>query len=695
MRRHAALGMRSQHGAALLIFALIVITILLSGLLSQLNSTTFANQREQIASESLAHAKDALIGFAISYRDTHPNQVFGYLPCPDTDNDGISDSCGATDISLVGRLPWKTLGIPPLRDASAECLWYAISGHAKNSPPTASLNWDTLGQFIVQNPAGTTLAGANAHERPLAVIFAPRSALAAQSRSPVGVSECSGSNNPADYLEGVGVLGTGETTIVLSTAESSRNGINNDQGLWITGREIFERIRRRSDFKADIDILVQDLSSYLNNLVPANLPTASIGSKGVNAVISDYLAANPALSTQKTNVLANWRDNLLYAGGPAGSFTINGSPTSCRALLFFSGNRTTRTVAPFTEQTRRTAAEKGDAGIFGDASMYLEDPNAPIFPANGAYIGGTQFSTASPDSDLVRCINGLASGAASFATPTDFSSFVPTGVAVTSDTTTDPSAPTVTISDASGSSGGCFWFPNTVPLAGKTLRTYYEFQFFYADTFALGDPVSDRGNGLTFQMVRSDIGIPTTCGTETNMGALSTSDMWGSLSFIVETDVHRDNSRNDPAGNHTAIMINGNISHASGTINTLCNGTASGCSHNPANDFEESSAPLAHNQRIEVHTGCNAGCTSCNPAGHFAPNTFARISVWVDCIDCNDVVADLNRLEKTPTIQRCTPLYPEMNAIHFGLTGGFRSGATAGAAPAQGVTIRSLSLRSD
>ena len=701
MLRQSSLRTNTQHGAALLIFALVLISVLLGGFLSRLNSATQEHQRDRIASESLARAKEALIGYAISYRDKHPNQVFGFLPCPDTDNDGDADpDCGIKDVSVIGRLPWKTLGLPPPRDASGECLWYAVSGHFKPPPATESLNWDSLGQFIVQDPAGTTLAGVNANERPAAVIFAPRSALTAQSRAPAGVSQCGGNNDPAAYLEGVGALGAGDTTITLSNADSIQNGNNNDQGLWITGKEIFDRIIRRSDFKTDIDALVDDVANHLNNQNPADLPSSSPVNKGIKDAIKGYAAPTPL----KGEVLSNWQDNLLYAGGPAGNYTLSGSTTPCRALLFFGGERTTRTLAPLTAQTRSTVAEKGDDATLGDATMYLEGDNALRFPANGAYTGATRFDAESPSTDLVRCINGLGSGSASFSKPSDFDSFKLTGVGVTKVAATSTAVPTYRITDAPDATtslrGGCLWFPGAIPLAGKTLRAYYDFQFSYADTFALDDLGSDRGNGFTFQMLRGDLGVPTACGTKAWMGALNTADTWGMFSFIVETDVQKNSARNDPSGNHTAIMTNGNLTHAKGTMNAACNGTLSGCKLNPANAFEESPTPLAHTQRIEIHSGCNAGCTSCNPASHGEPNTYARIAVWVDCSDCDDVVADLNRNATTggqiPTVLRCEnlatpkPNQNALNSVYFGFTGGFSSGAAA-----QGVSIKNFTLRSD
>ena len=689
---------RPQAGAALLVFLLVVVFAILGALLNHLNSSSLPAQRDQITSDALAQAKEALIGYAITYHDTHPTQVFGYLPCPDADNNGDAESnCEAKDVSVIFRLPWRKLGLPPLRDGSSECLWYAVSGHAKNSEPkTDAMNWDTLGQFIVQDADSSALAGASAHERPWVVIFSPRNPVGAQSRTSAGASECGGSNTVSDYLEMLDSHWanpnyTGESTIKLANTGSIANGTNNDRALWINSKDIFDRVKKRADFKANIDGLLNDLAAYLNNLSPTNLPSAS-GPKGIDTVITNYLAANPSLPETKKNLLNNWQDNLLYTG-PSGGFTTNGSSTPCRALLMFGGERTTRTSPPLVAQTRSTVAEKSDP------SMYLEGGNV-AFPNSGNYTATTQYDKANPSADIILCINGLPAGAASFSNPTDFSSFVPTGVGVTPDATTTPDTPKVIVADAAGVGGGCFWFPTPIPLSGKALRAYYQFKFFYPDPYALlsspipvGSP-PDRGNGFTLQMLRSDIGIPATCGTEANMGALGTADMWGSFSYIVETDVHRDGARRDPAGNHTAIMTNGNLVHGVNSVSPACDGSRKGCLHSPANKLEDAPTPLLHSQRVEIDTACNSTCTLCNQANPVG-STYAKIAVWVDCADCSDVVNSLNRTTTPPTIQSCTALDSKMNSFYFGFTGGFRSGSPAGAAPAQGVAISNFSLRSD
>ena len=309
----------------------------------------------------------------------------------------------------------------------------------------------------------------------------------------------------------------------------------------------------------------------------------------------------------------------------------------------------------------------------------------------------TQYDASASGADLIRCINGTGSGEISLDSPTDVAAFTVAGTGARIGTASGAEAPDradppqIVIAAATGSKGGCVWSPLRIPLAGKTLRAYTRFRFFYGDTAALGESVRDRGNGFTLQLVREDIGIPTGCGTQTAMGALGPADMWGSRSFLFETDIRRDRSRNDPAGNHTAIMTNGYLTHAPGMASNACDGSSSVCQHTPPNRFEESPNPQRHHQRVEIVTGCNANCSVCTPATHAPPHTYARLSAWVDCDDCDDITANLDRLKQRPAVERCNPLDEFMNAVFVGLTGGFRSAPI----PDQGVIIDTFRLRSD
>lgn len=52
--------------------------------------------------------------------------------------------------------------------------------------------------------------------------------------------------------------------------------------------------------------------------------------------------------------------------------------------------------------------------------------------------------------------------------------------------------PSVSFAPAQGNTGGCLWSPLRIPLAGKTLRAYYEYRFAYADTYAIDGDSNDR-----------------------------------------------------------------------------------------------------------------------------------------------------------------------------------------------------------
>jgi hypothetical protein len=397
------------------------------------------SEREQLTTRSLAQAKEALLGFAASYADSHAGQVNGYLPLPDlgsSRNNTLVSAEGmaaanfagnATGLSVLGRLPWRTLGLGPLRDGSGECLWYAISGNFQDGLKRSPLNWDTPGQFEPQ--AGHATPGGlgpalPVHQRPAAVIFAPGAALEGQLRAATAldaVSECGGnyaarnyldrlhppaSSRPiANYLEGLNnasasyTLEAPKALLAGPVADAQGQALVNDRLLGITPDELFRAIQRRASFKAGIDTLLDDLSHCLNALDPADPGLqASPGNKGVDHI----LAACPPDTPAQTEVLRHWRNNLLYTR-PGAASSVNGV-AGCSAVLLFGGARTQRSVAPSGAQVRASAAQTGSASLFGDAAMYLEGGNTR-FPAAGAYAGAVYFDPAVPSADLVRCIH--------------------------------------------------------------------------------------------------------------------------------------------------------------------------------------------------------------------------------------------------------------------------------------------------
>ncbi len=199
---------RNQSGIALIIFLTVMVLGTATFLVSKANNSRF--QREINAQKqtniALRQAKEALLGFAAVYAKTHTAQPQGYLPCPDLDGDGSSEPyCGNKGESMLGRFPWRTLGLPVLRDAYGECLWYAVSGNYKDKPKSA-LTSDTPGLFIVENINGDKIAGAvctssscvsenDEAKQTIAIIFSPGKILDGQNRVSTGIKTVCGNEN--------------------------------------------------------------------------------------------------------------------------------------------------------------------------------------------------------------------------------------------------------------------------------------------------------------------------------------------------------------------------------------------------------------------------------------------------------------------------------------------------------------------
>ncbi|GMQ89454.1 MAG: hypothetical protein BMS9Abin09_0940 [Gammaproteobacteria bacterium] len=235
---------RQQRGAALLILLTLVVLAAGYTLLKRLNQTPSDLSRAGDTAVVLGEAKAALMGFALSSQ-VRP----GVLPCPDnTANGGDGNSAltctGAGNVTF--RLPWKTLGLPDLRDSSGERLWYAVDPLFSGA---AGINSDTLATQTIDGGA----------TRYVAVIIAPGKSLPGQSRSG------SQQNNILRYLEGDNA--NNDTVFVTAAA-----GNFNDQIIGITRDELMQVVERRV-LKEVSDSLNTYFSenNYFPNPAPAGL----------------------------------------------------------------------------------------------------------------------------------------------------------------------------------------------------------------------------------------------------------------------------------------------------------------------------------------------------------------------------------------------------------------------------------------
>ena len=486
-----------QRGIALLVLLGLFSVAVIYAVLSGLNQSTgaMAMARAHKTSAALAQAKEALIAYAVTYSDdaSHAIPIPGYLPCPElvatASNEGVaSGSCGFALVSQIGRLPWRTLGLDALRDGSGECLWYAVSGTYKNSPNGVSgsttnstmMNWDTNGQFIVMDTNGTSyLTGSTSDTDAVAVIFAPGSALTPagaatpQDRAPVtGTTNCGGNYTASAYLENTNGI---DNSVVSATAGAASTFIAgtssdtfNDQLVYITRADIWNAIKKRSDFNNNLRALTRHAAECIamygaNNrnafnvidLTDQRLPWASnmslsatsVPTYAVNAqynhissdmsgrisfrVETSRSATNNALisnsdygtssryiftllsycgySTDQKIWYENWKDQLFYA--IANSYRpLAGKPTSCGTCLTINGGGSYAAVVIFAGDKLTNAAgqvtqPRSLATDKGSIANYLEGRNSSNHPNSGGNSNYQAAATSSTFNDIVYAID--------------------------------------------------------------------------------------------------------------------------------------------------------------------------------------------------------------------------------------------------------------------------------------------------
>jgi len=284
---HGKSATRTQSGFALI--ALLALAALVAAFLiaSSLNRTAAdtSNDREQRSMDALRNAKAALIAYAANEQwqlykalpktpATDASVYFqpGALPCPDQDDDGDADCSGSNTASMIGRVPYRTLGIDDLRDASGERLWYALSHDFRKLrcvPPTPTpgctrINSDTMGQLTVTGTAPATQV--------VAVLFAPGQALQGQNRDPANTVA---HNNPLNYLEGPPNL-SDPVNYVFTTAQPS--SVFNDRVLVITQADLMAAVEPvvAARIQRDIAPLMQTYFTKWN-AYPSAMPWSAGG----------------------------------------------------------------------------------------------------------------------------------------------------------------------------------------------------------------------------------------------------------------------------------------------------------------------------------------------------------------------------------------------------------------------------------
>lgn len=281
-----------QKGAALIIFAIILVLAAMAYLIKMFDPVTLQASRVDKNTELLTQAKQALISHSVS-RATGVERP-GDMPLPDRllspietppaggppNYDGTTDSCtntGTAAMNCFGRLPWRTIGLaipnPSQNDTAGSMPWYAVSANLVDPTCLAVLNSNTLN--LTNNPPPAALdcsglslpypwltvidsAGHVLSEEVAAVIMLPGAILPTQARP---AATLAGVTNYLDSVTiPVGCVGTCVAAGVYSNADFDNifvvpppftaGSTSNDRLIYITKDELVRELERRATQEA-------------------------------------------------------------------------------------------------------------------------------------------------------------------------------------------------------------------------------------------------------------------------------------------------------------------------------------------------------------------------------------------------------------------------------------------------------------
>lgn len=307
---------------ALLLLLLLVLIATGTGLLASLTRHNPATQKQERTLRTLAQAKQALIAWAVVQGDVGTDTYHrpGTLPCPDTYSFGSTNtgsaagSCSSGGGTSIGRLPWKSLGVAPLRDADGELLWYALSDRFRNpNLNNDAINSDTLGSLQLYAADGSTLLTRTGDEL-AAIIFAPGPPLSGQDRA--------ASNNLASsFLEHAQGKNNASATgpFITGPAKNAQGEIMvNDVSIGITARELVAALEKRA-LKEATNALARYASAH-----GGKYPNpASANDTNCTASITNVATSPPSCTSNGSTCTGRLPENAL-APYVAAWFTQNG-----------------------------------------------------------------------------------------------------------------------------------------------------------------------------------------------------------------------------------------------------------------------------------------------------------------------------------------------------------------------------------
>jgi hypothetical protein len=251
---------RRQQGAALLALAALMVLATTWVMLSAVSAAGRSAALTAHNSRQLADAKSALIAWVAANALEPAEQNPGRLPCPQAWGDVGSPNEGRAAASCanpIGWLPWRTLGVPPMRDASGRQLWYVVSPgwHLPNSGTTLRINSNATGQLTLDGRPAVALviaAGPALAAAPNAAQLAAGCAARVQSPGTQVVPP-----NPRDFLECYN-----GTAFRSGVVDNAANPVFNDQVVAISAADLLPALEAAIAKRIERDIVPALRSVY-------------------------------------------------------------------------------------------------------------------------------------------------------------------------------------------------------------------------------------------------------------------------------------------------------------------------------------------------------------------------------------------------------------------------------------------------
>lgn len=341
---------RAQGGAALIILMTVIVigvAWFTVGLLG--NAARTKAEKEQKTGAALAAGKQALLAYIAQYAARSNTADPGQVPCPESltlSSPGQSSPTCSGSALVVGRLPWKTLGIDELYDGDGEPLWYVMRGF--RNPP---INFGTAGQLSLN---GTTM---------VALIIAPGAPLNTGSLSGAAPSGCTKQDqmvatrntatlNAANFVE-CGLASGSVTTPGDSTWTNDRLiGISEKEWADAVAPGVADRLQRQvapaiEDWRAS-----QSVSTWGSSFVPF---ASSFGDPTANDLCGDsgVLEGLPPFAPRSLTGCPRFTaSSSLVLGLLSSGCTQSATSADCSFLQFFG-------TAPFSARITATALAGG------------------------------------------------------------------------------------------------------------------------------------------------------------------------------------------------------------------------------------------------------------------------------------------------------------------------------------------------